>query len=125
MRWSRASDLEGQQIMLDIKIARTGRVFYQVDGTLAVLLIEAFPDIFSKYEKPTPPPTPTTWGIGTFPYSGRRHILVCLDGGREIYKFIGPPEQIAEFEKSLPAVAGKCPDAVLARYTAEYVPYVS
>jgi hypothetical protein len=106
-------------------VKRTNHTLYDVDNTLAILLLEGLPDIFAKYEKPVPAPTPTTWGIGTFPYSGRRHILVCLDGGREIYKFIGPPEQIAEFEKSLPAVAGKCPDAVLARYTAEYVPYVS
>lgn len=125
MRWSRASDLEGQQLMLDIKIARTGRVFYQVDGTLAAILLETFPDQLSKYEKPAPIPTPTTWGIGIFPYSGRRHILVSLDGGREIYRFVAAPERISEFEKSLPATVGTCPESVLREYTATYVPYVA
>lgn len=108
---------------MDIQIVNTGRIVYKVDGTLAVLLIEAFPEHFTRYEKPAPIPAPATWGGGIFPYSGRRHILVCCDGGREIYQFIGPPEKIHEFENSLPASAGRCPESVLREYTARYVPY--
>ncbi len=108
---------------MDIQIVKTGRIVYKVDGTLAVLLVEAFPEHFTRYETPAPIPVLPTWEVGIFPFSGRRHILVCLDGGRESYQFIGPPEKIGTFENSLPASAGKCPKSVLAKYAAEYVPY--
>jgi len=108
---------------LDIVIKRTARVMYRIDDTLAVLLLEAFPEDFTRYEKPVPPPEKASWSNAVFATSGRKNIMVR--DGASTYWFVGPPEKISEFEKTLPADAGKCPDAVLARYTAEYVPYVS
>jgi hypothetical protein len=96
---------------------------YRIDDTLAVLLLEAFPEDFTRYEKPVPPPEKAGWSNGVFVSSGRKNITIR--DGASTYWFVGPPEKISEFEKTLPADAGKCPDAVLARYTAEYVPYVS
>ena len=108
---------------MDLTIKRTNHTLYQVDNTLGTILLEAFPTRFSRYEKPAPIPTPAAWEVGIFPFSGRRLILVSLDGGRESYQFIGPPEKIGTFENSLPASAGKCPKSVLAKYRQTYHPY--
>jgi hypothetical protein len=96
---------------------------YRIDDTLAVLLLEAFPEDFTRYEKPAPPPAKAGWSNAVFISSGRRNITVR--DGAETYWFTGPPEKISEFEKNLPANAGKCPDAVRNEYAAKYTPYVS
>jgi hypothetical protein len=100
---------------------KNGRTYYQVEPTLASILCEL--KLADKYEKPAPPPEKAGWSNGVFVSSGRKNITIR--DGASTYWFVGPPEKISEFEKTLPADAGKCPDAVLARYTAEYVPYVS
>jgi hypothetical protein len=105
---------------MDITL-RNGRTYYQVEPTLASILCEL--ELAEKFERPAPIPTPAAWAVGIFPFSGRRHILVSLDGGRESYQFIGPPEKIGTFENSLPASAGKCPKSVLAKYRQTYQPY--
>ena len=105
---------------MDITL-KNGRTYYQVEPTLASILCEL--KLADKYEKPAPPPEKAGWSTGVFVASGRKNITIR--DGASTYWFVGPPEKISEFEKTLPADAGKCPDAVLARYTAEYVPYVS
>jgi hypothetical protein len=96
---------------------------YRIDDTLAVLLLEAFPEDFTRYEKPVPSPEKAGWSTGVFVASGRKNITIR--DGASTYWFVGAPEKISEFEKTLPPTVGTCPDAVRARYTAEYVPYVS
>ena len=110
------------ETQMHITVKRTNRTLYDVDNTLAILLLEGLPDIFAKYEKPAPPPEKAGWSNGVFVSSGRKNITVR--DGASTYWFVAAPERISEFEKYLPANVGTCPEHVLARYTAEYVPYV-
>jgi hypothetical protein len=99
---------------------KNGRTYYQVEPTLASILCEL--KLADKYEKPAPPPEKAGWSNGVFVSSGRKNITVR--DGASTYWFVAAPERISEFEKYLPANVGTCPEHVLARYTAEYVPYV-
>jgi hypothetical protein len=82
---------------MDITIKRTNRNVFQVDNTLALLLLEAFPDAFEKHEKPAPPPISSRkpeWGIGRGLETDRPHILLKTPLG-EVIRFDGEPEQAA------------------------------
>jgi hypothetical protein len=108
---------------MHLTVKRTNHTLFDVDNTLAILLLEGLPDIFAKYERPAPPAEKAGWSVGTFISSGRKNITVR--DGSYTHWFVGPPEKIQEFENTLPAAIGKCPENVLAQYAALYVPYVT
>ena len=109
------------ETQMHITVKRTNHTLYDVDNTLAILLLEGLPDIFAKYEKPVPPPEKAGWSVGVFISSGRRNITVRCDGS-STYWFTGPPEKIPEFETTRPRDAGSYPEDIRAQYTAKYVP---
>jgi hypothetical protein len=107
---------------LDIQIVKTGRIVYKVDGTLAVLLIEAFPEHFTRYEKPAPPPVEPSWRVVKL-LSGK--LVLQYQHGAFTSWFQSSPGRICEWVKTLPADAGVCPEAIRAEYAARYTPDVS
>jgi hypothetical protein len=56
--------------MADIRVNSTGKPFWRIDDGVAQLLMEAFPESFSRVEKPAPPAqsiTAVTHALGSTP----------------------------------------------------------
>lgn len=116
---------------MDITVVKTQRNFYQVDSTLAALLLEAFPQEFERLEKPVPVPrvTESQWGIGKG-QSGYGCINLRLPSG-ELRRYDGFPDDAANGFK-LRVWSGAAqeyvlegptpPESILAAYAAQYVP---
>jgi hypothetical protein len=98
---------------MDIKITSTGKVFYQVDNTLAAILIEALPGSFERVE-PRPAPKPAdlipSWGINVTPM-GYNYVTFSLCGRNENYD--GPPSGLVNHFQKMGTVV---PDHIVARY---------
>lgn len=97
---------------MDIRIVSSGREFFKVDPTLALILLEAFPDSFERIERPAPglQPLVVKWGIKTF-LSG--HIAVQRSYGNTFDFFDGWPQDVkANFPD--------CPDNVIREYAARF-----
>ena len=77
---------------MDITVNRTQKTFYQVDSTLAALLLEAFPEAFERVERPAPAPRvlAPVFGIG-ISEGGYARICLQLPSG-ETRSYDGPPE---------------------------------
>lgn len=116
---------------MDITVIRTQKTFYEVNSTLAALLIEAFPNEFEKLFCPAPAPRSTEpqWGIGKT-LGGYVCINLRLPSG-ETRSYDGLPENAANGfkyrqwsgEKQDYIVDGPVPpDSILAAYAAQYVP---
>lgn len=59
---------------MDIRITRTGKIFYRVDPTLAAILLEALPGSFEQIEKAAGATvTPKTWSyfVGSLGVTGK------------------------------------------------------
>jgi len=118
---------------VDITVIRTRKTFYEVNSTLAALLIEAFPSEFEKLFVPAPAPCSTEpqWGIGKG-QGGYACINLRLPSG-ELRRYDGWPEKAADgfkirqwsgekqdyiFDGPVP------PESILAAYAAQYVPRI-
>jgi hypothetical protein len=93
--------------MADIRVTSTGRIFFQVDGTLAAVLCEAFPAAFERVfegmhpheraqamAKPVDTTTPNFF-VRKNPYSGKPELVMTLGALEEIYN--GPADKIPTF----------------------------
>jgi hypothetical protein len=116
---------------MDITVIKTQKTFYQVDSTLAALLLEAFPQEFERVERPAPAPRATEpqWGIGKT-LGGYVSINLRLPSG-EMRSYDGPPEDAANgfklrqwsgAEQTYVVVGPVPPESIIAMYTAQYVP---
>jgi hypothetical protein len=98
---------------VDLIVTATGRVFYQVDPTLAALLIEAFPASFERktLDKIAHTPLVPSWGVSQGQYSGRWHVIYKIGQRTEFYD--APPENlVAYFERMNIAV----PEVIVKRF---------
>jgi len=103
--------------MADILITSTGRIFKQIDGTLAAVLLEMFPAAVERVEREQPAPaaprlTPR-FSITKALYSGK--IRLALHIGHEELFYTGPAEHASN------AFGGGLrtpPDDVIAQYAA-------
>lgn len=95
--------------MADIRVNSTGRVFWRIDDGVAQLLQDAFPESFSRHEKPAPViQTAPKYFVGlTYPTSGRYAIIRRLHNSDE---FIAGSR--AEIKKIYP----DCPDDVISKF---------
>lgn len=116
---------------MDITVIKTQKTFYQVDGTLAALLLEAFPNDFERVERPAPAPRSTApeWGIGKT-LGGYVCINLRLPSG-ETRSYDGFPDDAANgfkyrqwsgAEQTYVVDGPVPPDSILAAYAAQYVP---
>lgn len=103
--------------MSDIRITSTGRVFYQVDSTLAEILCELLPEAVQRHQKPTPMsfPTPARW-TNSVTTGALKFLNVQCSTCKRSDRFDGSPDFLPVFEKSLCVHAGKCPESVRAEY---------
>ncbi len=80
--------------MADIKVISTGRQFFQVDGTLAAILLEMFPAAVERITQNPAPPAPVS-AVARF-YVGKNHrsdkVALCFENGNEQQWFEGPAE---------------------------------
>jgi hypothetical protein len=116
---------------VDITVNRTQKTFYQVDSTLAALLLEAFPEAFERVERVVlaPRPTEPQWGLG-ITESGYARITLLLPSG-ETRSYDGPPETAKDGFKVL-AWSGEAqarvlqgpepPAEIIKQYTARHLP---
>ncbi len=96
--------------MADVKVNSTGRVFWRIDDGVAQLLQEAFPESFSRVEKPAPAPIQTApkYFVGlTHPTSGRYAIIRRWHNSDEF--ITGTREQIKKLYPD-------CPDDVITKF---------
>ena len=106
---------------MDIRITSTGKIFYQVEPTLAALLLELLPAAVERVV-PRPAPTPAqpefTWSVGRNPLSGDYQVTFDKGvAGREA--FFGPPSLlVSNFQKQGFVV----PNHIVEQYTALWVP---
>lgn len=98
---------------MDLRITSTGRVFYQVDSTLAAILIEALPSVFEKHN-PRPQPKPEElvpmWGVA-LDDSSYYHVTFKLLN--QVQRFFGPPSQLVGYFAKTSAVV---PDRIAQEY---------
>jgi hypothetical protein len=117
---------------MDITVIKTQKTFYQVDGALAALLLEAFPQDFERVERPASAPRSTgpEWGLGTA--FGSVCIVLRQPSG-EVRRFDGHPDNAANGfkykqwsgEKQDYIFDGPVPPAsILEAYAAQYTPRV-
>jgi len=85
---------------MDIRVTATDKVFYQVDPTLAALLMEAFPESFKQHHfnkqatLPKVDPTIPVYGIRKNPFSDRLEVVFQLCGNEET--FSGHPDLLSQ-----------------------------
>lgn len=114
---------------MDITLNNFARkTFYQVDPTLAAILVEL--GLADKVERAVPPrPTVPTWGIGTT-LTGHARIVLQLPSG-ETKSYDGPPERSKDGFKTLVWVASEQarlleglepPAEIIDAYKAKYTP---
>ena len=103
---------------MDVFVTSTQKVFYQIPSEIAALLCNALPSVFQRYEKPAPPPVEPSWNVAKL-LSGK--LVLQYQHGAFTSWFRSSPGRICEWEKTLPADAGKCPESVRAEYAAKYV----
>lgn len=108
--------------MSDIQVLSTGRIFKQVDNTLAEVLCEAFPtDIRrcrdKKQDVDRAATTAPVWTVGRAPYNDNVvFIQVSLVGGRRVERFCDEPANAAAFFQD---VAGlQVPAEIMERFVA-------
>jgi hypothetical protein len=98
---------------MDLRITSSGRVFYQVDPTLAAILIEALPSVFERVN-PRPQPAPQElvpqWGIGTHHLNGQVFVKFTLGTIRN-ETYFGHPKSLTNSTFGWPV-----PEAVLKEY---------
>ena len=104
---------------MDIKIANTGKVFYQVDSTLAAILLEAFPNeihrVVTRAEREAQAAVALTprWAVTKEPHGGF-FLIQCTIGSR-VEQWDGKPEAaIAAFAQS----GLQCPPEIAEQYAA-------
>jgi hypothetical protein len=93
---------------MDIR-TKSGKCWYEIDPTLAALMVDC--GLAEKIEKPAPKPkpAPAPWGIGRHPLSGRWFIKHVVGQSTSFYD--GPPDA----EKIRLAMPG-IPDDVIGSY---------
>ena len=70
--------------MADIRVKSTGRPFYKIDGGVAALLMEMFPEALEKIDAPTfnvqqkANPAAPRWAVQKNPWSDRMEICVTI-----------------------------------------------
>ena len=105
---------------MDVKI-HTGKVFYQVDNTVAAILIEMFPAAIEKLN-PRPQPTPAEleprWCVSKNAYNDRLCYLAFRQGPR-VLNYDGPPSQATAFFTNSGVVV---PEHILAEYRQLWIP---
>ena len=104
---------------MDIRIANTGKVFYQVDPTLAAILTEAFPNeiqrVISRAEREAQAAVALTprWAMHKEP-SGGFFLISCTIGSR-VEQYDGQPKNaIAAFGQ----MGLQCPPEIVEQYAA-------
>jgi hypothetical protein len=115
---------------MDLRLTASGRIFHQVDSTLAAILIEAFPASFERLNQPERrqraahvPATPglsthaAKFSVGGLPSSGEP-VITATDG-RTVLHYTGAPENSANFVFfGLIEGPTKAPDHIVAEYKA-------
>lgn len=108
--------------MADIRVNSTGKIFYQIDNAVALLLKEAFPESFSAVERPiqTPRPSQPKWAVGKnnadYPQITLTKInneVIHYPGPMASNGFYGSPEEAAA---SFKAIGFPVPLDVLAEF---------
>jgi len=104
---------------MDIKIANTGKVFYQVDSTLAAILVEAFPNeihrVVTRAEREAQAAAALTprWCVTKEPHAGF-FFIQCAIGSR-FEQYDGKPENaVASFGQ----MGLQCPPEIAEQYAA-------
>lgn len=89
---------------MDFQVTSTGRIFYQVDPTLAAVLMEAFPESFKRIEKPAPAALSTGWEYTCALLPGGGCFAVQRKTTRETqYCPFADPEKVLAFWSDCPA----------------------
>ena len=96
---------------MDIQVTSTGKIFYQVDSTLAAILCEVLPEAVKRVERPAPVVPSARW-TNSVTTGGYKFIQVSCPKCHRDEQFSGRAEDIPEFESRLCVHAGKCPDDV-------------
>jgi hypothetical protein len=80
--------------MADIRTTSTGREFFQIDNSVAALLLEAFPASFERVERQPAPPAKLvpTFHVMTLPYSDG--VAVARKRGAETLYFDDYPYKL-------------------------------
>lgn len=100
---------------MDVRIVSTGRVFKQIDSTLAVLLMEMFPAAIER-NKPTPANEITNVpGWSVFRHAVAEQWVVQMTLGQWTEVFNGTVEQVrTHFQK----INHPAPEEIIERYAA-------
>lgn len=87
---------------MDIRLTKSGRIFYHIQSELAALLCEALPSVFERVERPAYAapalPLESEWGIVTLPASGKPALQ--HKRGAQVDLFDGQPDKAAAAFKS-------------------------
>lgn len=94
--------------MADICVNSTGEVFYGIDNGVVLVLLTAFPEVFSRAVKAKPAVPPTVaYKVGPSP-SGTLTCIIRIFGASVEY-FDGDPKGAKQWR-------GDVPDEVIAEY---------
>jgi hypothetical protein len=98
---------------MDVRITSTGRTFYQVDPTLAAILLEMFPAAIEQCKRPTAQPVTfePVFVANKNPYTGAPQIQLQIGQRNEFYA--GEPGQAKSAFKT---IGFECPDDVVHNY---------
>lgn len=105
---------------MDVKI-HTGKIFYQVDNTVAAILIEMFPAAIEKLNlrpQPTPAELEPRWYVCKTISNDKLYYISFKQGARAM-SYDGPPSQaVAAFTK----IGAVMPAQILADYRQLWAP---
>src|SRR5713101_1192196 len=111
---------------MDLIINRTSKAFYRLPPEMCAVLLEAFPEAFSRIEpKPLPAPAPVRWSVGKG-FRGESFLRIVCDSCKCNRIYVGTVADLPTFEKTLCAHTGPVPEDVRldyeSRYTGDLVP---
>jgi hypothetical protein len=107
--------------MADIKVASTGKVFYQIDNSVAAVLLEAFPKSFARVEKPafnvapSPSRAKERWVV-QHPFTGQWEIVHINMIGETRYPAPGIAPSIEIARSSFAATGHPVPQEILDQF---------